>query len=60
MSQFDKDDVEALGLLKLDVLGIRMQSAMAHAVSEVERVGGSGSTSTIAPMSRSTTRRPSR
>ena len=40
MSQFDKDDVEALGLLKLDVLGIRMQSAMAHAVSEVERVTG--------------------
>jgi error-prone DNA polymerase len=40
MSQFDKDDVEELGLLKLDVLGIRMQSAMAHAVAEVERVGG--------------------
>ncbi|MCT2294299.1 DNA polymerase III subunit alpha [Janibacter hoylei] len=40
MSQFDKDDVEALGLLKLDVLGIRMQSAMAHAVGEVERVTG--------------------
>ncbi len=38
MSQFDKDDVEDLGLLKLDVLGIRMQSAMAHAVAEVERV----------------------
>ncbi|MDX6267210.1 MAG: error-prone polymerase, partial [Frankiales bacterium] len=40
MSQFDKDDVEALGLLKLDVLGIRMQSAMAHAMDEVERVEG--------------------
>src|SRR5699024_7203629 len=40
MSQFDKDDVEDLGLLKLDVLGIRMQSAMAHAVAEVERVEG--------------------
>ena len=38
MSQFDKDDVEDLGLLKLDVLGIRMQSAMAHAVSEIARV----------------------
>ncbi len=38
MSQFDKDDVETLGLLKLDVLGIRMQSAMAHAVDEVARV----------------------
>ena len=42
MSQFDKDDVEAMGLLKLDVLGIRMQSAMAHAVAEVERVDGAG------------------
>jgi len=40
MSQFDKDDVEAMGLLKLDVLGIRMQSAMAHAVTEIERVDG--------------------
>jgi error-prone DNA polymerase len=40
MSQFDKDDVETLGLLKLDILGIRMQSAMAHAVDEVSRVDG--------------------
>ncbi|MFE5818355.1 DNA polymerase III subunit alpha [Streptomyces sp. NPDC056479] len=40
MSQFDKDDVEDLGLLKLDVLGVRMQSAMAHAVAEVERIEG--------------------
>ena len=40
MSQFDKDDVEDLGLLKLDVLGIRMQSAMAHALAEVRRVDG--------------------
>ena len=40
MSQFDKDDVETLGFLKLDVLGIRMQSSMAHAVAEVARVSG--------------------
>ncbi|WP_320785079.1 DNA polymerase III subunit alpha [Streptomyces sp. CRN 30] len=40
MAQFDKDDVEELGLLKLDVLGVRMQSAMAHAVAEVERATG--------------------
>ncbi|MFD5876580.1 DNA polymerase III subunit alpha [Streptomyces sp. NPDC060322] len=40
MAQFDKDDVEHLGLLKLDVLGVRMQSAMAHAVTEVERASG--------------------
>ncbi len=40
MSQFDKEDVEDLGLLKLDVLGIRMQSSMAHAVQEIERTEG--------------------
>lgn len=40
MSQFDKDDVEALGFLKLDVLGIRMQSAMAYATAEIARVEG--------------------
>ncbi|OEV03179.1 DNA polymerase III subunit alpha [Streptomyces oceani] len=40
MAQFDKEDVEELGLLKLDVLGVRMQSAMAHAVAEVERASG--------------------
>ncbi|MGY1666265.1 DNA polymerase III subunit alpha [Geodermatophilus sp. SYSU D00696] len=40
MSQFDKDDVEELGLLKLDLLGIRMQSSIAHALDEVARVDG--------------------
>ncbi len=40
MSQFDKDAVEEMGFLKLDVLGIRMQSAMAHALDEVVRIGG--------------------
>jgi error-prone DNA polymerase len=40
MSQFDKDDVEELGLLKLDVLGIRMQSSMAHAVELIQRTTG--------------------
>ncbi|HAN72828.1 MAG TPA: DNA polymerase III subunit alpha, partial [Actinobacteria bacterium] len=40
MSHFDKDDVEEMGLLKLDVLGVRMQSSMAHAVAEISRVGG--------------------
>lgn len=40
VSQFDKDDVEDLGFLKLDVLGVRMQSAMAHALKEVERTEG--------------------
>ena len=40
MSQFDKDDVEELGLLKLDVLGIRMQSSMAHAVELIRDTTG--------------------
>ncbi len=40
MSQYDKEDVEEMGLLKLDVLGIRMQSSMAYAIEEVARVDG--------------------
>ncbi|MGV1005355.1 MAG: DNA polymerase III subunit alpha [Candidatus Nanopelagicales bacterium] len=40
MSQFDKDAVEEMGFLKLDILGIRMQSAMQHAVAEIARVEG--------------------
>ena len=40
MSQFDKDDMDPMGLLKLDVLGVRMQSTMAYAVSEIKRVQG--------------------
>jgi error-prone DNA polymerase len=37
MVQWDKDDVEAIGLLKLDILGVRMQSTLAYAVTEIER-----------------------
>ncbi|MFI6341030.1 DNA polymerase III subunit alpha, partial [Streptomyces sp. NPDC050535] len=42
MVQADKEDIElgGYGLLKLDVLGIRMQSAMAHAVTEIRRATG--------------------
>ncbi|HVL99522.1 MAG TPA: DNA polymerase III subunit alpha, partial [Egibacteraceae bacterium] len=40
MAQFDKDDVEALGLCKLDVLAVRMLSSMAHCVEEVARTRG--------------------
>ena len=40
VSQFDKDDVEALGLAKLDVLGVRMLSTIAHTLDEVERIEG--------------------
>lgn len=38
MVEFDKDDVEEIGLLKLDILGVRMQSTIAHAVHEIKRV----------------------
>jgi len=40
MVEFDKDDVEDIGLLKLDILGVRMQSTIAHAVHEIQRVAG--------------------
>lgn len=40
MVQWDKDDVEAIGLLKLDVLGVRMQSAIAYALKEITRIEG--------------------
>ncbi|WP_159945316.1 MULTISPECIES: DNA polymerase III subunit alpha [unclassified Nocardiopsis] len=40
MVQADKHAVQTWGLLKLDVLGVRMQSALAHALGEVERTTG--------------------
>jgi error-prone DNA polymerase len=40
LCQFDMDDVEAAGMIKLDVLGVRMQSAMAYALDEIERTCG--------------------
>jgi error-prone DNA polymerase len=38
--QFDKDDVEALGLIKLDLLGLRMLSVFERAREEVYRLDG--------------------
>jgi error-prone DNA polymerase len=40
MIQADKDDVELLGYLKLDVLGVRMLSSMRHAMDEIARTTG--------------------
>jgi primosomal protein N' len=37
MIQADKDDVELLGYLKLDVLGVRMLSAIRHCLDEIAR-----------------------
>jgi error-prone DNA polymerase len=40
MAQADKDDVELLGYLKLDILGVRMLSSMRHALNEIARTTG--------------------
>jgi error-prone DNA polymerase len=40
VAQFDKDDVETLGLVKMDILGLRMHSAIDEAVQKIrERTG---------------------
>jgi len=40
VSQYDKDDIEALGLVKMDILGLRTHSAISDAVEMArERVG---------------------
>lgn len=38
--QLDKDDAEAMGLIKLDLLGLRMLSALENTYSEIERRTG--------------------
>lgn len=38
MSQFDKHDMDLMGLIKLDVLGVRMQSAIAYTLEEIKRL----------------------
>lgn len=43
MSQFDKHDMDPMGMLKLDVLGVRMQSSMAYALKEIIRIHPSAS-----------------
>jgi error-prone DNA polymerase len=40
LSHLDKDDAEIAGVIKLDVLGVRMQSAMALAIAEIARTEG--------------------
>ncbi len=40
LSQLDKDDAEIAGVIKLDVLGVRMQSAMAYTLTEIRRTAG--------------------
>ena len=38
MSQFDKHDMDPMGMLKLDVLGVRMQSTLTYALDEIQRL----------------------
>ncbi|GGJ70600.1 error-prone DNA polymerase [Deinococcus aquiradiocola] len=40
MLTFDKDDVERLGLIKLDLLGLRMLGVLERAREDVARLGG--------------------
>lgn len=40
MSQFDKHDMDPMGMLKLDVLGVRMQSTIAYTLQEIARTTG--------------------
>ena len=35
VAQFDKDDIETLGLVKMDILGLKMHSAIAEAVERI-------------------------
>lgn len=40
VSQFDKHDMGPMGILGLDIVGVRLQSSMAFAVREAERAEG--------------------
>jgi error-prone DNA polymerase len=40
MSQYDKHDMDLMGFIKLDVLGVRMQSAIAYTLDEIQRIHG--------------------
>ena len=42
VAQYDKDDVEALGLLKMDLLGLRIHTAIEHCLGLINRPGGRG------------------
>ena len=38
MSQYDKHDMDPMGLIKLDILGVRMQSAISYTLTEIQRI----------------------
>jgi error-prone DNA polymerase len=41
MSQFDKHDMDPMGLIKLDVLGVRMQSTIAYTLDQISTMHAS-------------------
>lgn len=47
--QLDKDDAEAMGLIKLDLLGLRMLSALENTFDEIERRTGKRLHRTVFP-----------
>ncbi|MDP4030341.1 MAG: DNA polymerase III subunit alpha [Gallionella sp.] len=49
VSQFDKDDVEAVGLVKFDFLGLRTLTILDWAMRHVTRLAAEGSRSSVAP-----------
>lgn len=40
MTQYDKDDMDPAGFIKLDILGVRMQSTIAYCLEEIQRSTG--------------------
>lgn len=42
VAQYDKDDVEALGLLKMDLLGLRIHTAIEHCLRLINRKASPG------------------
>ncbi|HHQ48418.1 MAG TPA: DNA polymerase III subunit alpha, partial [Acidobacteria bacterium] len=49
VTQFDKDDVEALGLLKMDFLGLKTLTVIADTLASIERSEGSAPDLTTIP-----------
>jgi DNA-directed DNA polymerase III PolC len=49
IAQYDKDDIEALGLVKMDLLGLRMLAAVQDAFDQIRRDGTPIALETIPP-----------
>ncbi len=60
VAQYDKDDVAALGLLKMDILGLRIHTAIEHCLGLINRPGGTGVSPVRRFVGRELVPRPSR